>query len=244
MSFASTGDGARTAGEAGLRERPGRVLESGDRMSRAEFHRLYERAPAGTKAELVEGVVYVSAAVRNRSHGAPHAEVLGCVMVYCAATPGVGYADNTTVLLDADNEVQPDVILRLAPERGGRCRETDDDYLEGPPELVLEVAASSASYDMHDKLKVYRRNGVREYLVWLVQEARFACFRLREDGVFETVDPEAQDGVFRSSAFPGLWIPTRALASGDLRRALEVVHEGLATPEHDGFVRRSAPDQG
>ncbi len=42
--------------------------------------------------------------------------------------------------------------------------------MAGAPELVVEVAASSASYDLHSTFHVYvyRRNGVREYVVWRV----------------------------------------------------------------------------
>ena len=227
-----------TSSPASMRPPRATTLESGDRLSRAEFHRRYEQASPHLKAELVEGVVYVSAAVRNRSHGTPHGHVLGCVATYCASTPGVAFADNATIRLDADNEVQPDVLMRLLPEHGGRCRESPDDYLEGPPELVIEVAASSASYDLHDKLNAYRRNGVREYLVWLVEEAQFACYRMGEEGELIPADVASSGGIFRSAAFPGFWLSTEALLAGDLRRALDVVLQGLASLEHEELVRR------
>ena len=47
-------------------------------------------------------------------------------------------------------------------------RVNDDGYLAGPPELIVEVAASSASIDLRDKRQACCLNGVREYLVWLV----------------------------------------------------------------------------
>ena len=79
-------------------------------------------------------------------------------------------ADNTSLRLDFDNEVQPDAMLFRLETMGGQCRIANDDFLEGPPELIVEVAASSASYDMHSKRHVYRRNGVQEYLVLLTLE--------------------------------------------------------------------------
>lgn len=45
-------------------------LESGDRLTRAEFERRYEAAPEHFKAELIEGVVYVASPVRI-FHGNP-----------------------------------------------------------------------------------------------------------------------------------------------------------------------------
>lgn len=141
-------------------------LEGGDRLSRNEFERRYEAGSHIKKAELIEGVIYVAAAVRSKSHGQPHAAIMTWLGTYWSTTPGVDLNDNTTVRLDADNEPQPDALLRI--EVGGQSRLTDDDYVEGAPELVAEVAASSAAYDLHDKKQAYQRNGVQEYLVWQV----------------------------------------------------------------------------
>src|SRR5215210_2167848 len=154
-------------------ERPGSrpettvpVLESGDRLTRAEFHRRYLARPDIKKAELVEGVVYVASPVRFGVHGEPHGWIVGWLVAYQARTPGVRLGDNATVRLDADNEYQPDAFL-WRDDSGGPYL-SDDDYVEGAPQLVVEVAASSASYDLHDKLRAYRRNGVLEYVVWRV----------------------------------------------------------------------------
>jgi hypothetical protein len=131
---------------------------------------------------------------------------------------------------------QPDVYLLLPPELGGQAKIDDDGYVAGAPEFVGEVAASSVSYDLHVKLNVYRRNGVREYLVWRTQDAQFDFFRLR-DGEFERVAPD-EAGVVRSTIFPGLWISTNALTRGDLAAANGVLREGLASPEHAAFIER------
>ena len=48
-------------------------LESGDRLTRAEFHRRYCARPDITKAELIQGVMYVASPVRHTVHGKPHA---------------------------------------------------------------------------------------------------------------------------------------------------------------------------
>jgi Uma2 family endonuclease len=79
--------------------------------------------------------------------------------------PNVSCGDAPTVRLDAHNEVQPDAILRLAAAAGGQSVISEDDYIEGAPELVVEIAASSAAIDLHSKKEVYRRNGVPEYIV-------------------------------------------------------------------------------
>lgn len=140
-------------------------LENGDHLSRCEFERRYHARPDLKKAEFIEGRVYMPSPARAKSHGKPHGHLMGWLEVYCAATPGVECYDNTTVRLDLDNEPQPDALLRIEPEKGGHCHISEDDSLEGAPELIVEIAASSASYDLHEKLRAYRRNGVQEYLV-------------------------------------------------------------------------------
>jgi Uma2 family endonuclease len=139
-------------------------LNAGDRLSRAEFERRYQAHPEIKKAELVEGIVYLQTTVHFEQHGRPHSDVIGWLGVYCAATPGVLGGNNATVRLDFENEVQSDALLRLESEHGGRSHVTEDDYLAGPPELIVEIAASSAAYDLHVKRRVYARSGVQEYL--------------------------------------------------------------------------------
>ncbi len=136
--------------------------------------------------------------------------------------------------LDNAHEVQPDILLRLEPERGGRSRVGLDDYITGAPELIVEVAASSASYDLHDKKRVYAHSGVREYLVVLTYEQAVRWFVLRT-GEYEELAPAA-DGILRSEIFPGLWLDPAALWRQDLAGLLAVLQAGLATPEHAAFV--------
>ena len=207
-------------------------LEGGDRLSRDEFERRYAASPHLPNAELIEGVVYVAAAVRAKSHGQPHGSVMTWLGVYQALTPGVGLGDNTTVRLDAENEPQPDGLLRI--EVGGPSRISDDDYIEGAPELVAEIAASSASYDLHDKKEAYRRNGVQEYLVWQVFERKVDWYRL-QNGKYELLQPD-QDGVVKSRVFPGLWLAVSALLEGEMAKVLAVLQVGLSSSDHAEFV--------
>lgn len=126
-------------------------LENGDRLSRHEFERRYQAMPHLKKAELIEGVVYVPSPSRFRSHAQPHARLMTWLGVYQASTHGVELGDNPTVRLDLDNEPQPDAVLLIDRRAGGRSRLSEDDYIEGAPELIAEIAASSAAYDLHDK---------------------------------------------------------------------------------------------
>ena len=214
-------------------------LENGDRLTRDEFERRYEAMPHLKKAELIEGVVYVPSPVRYRHHGAPHAHLISWLGQYAAGTPGVEVSDNSTVRLDLDNEPQPDALLLIDPACGGQTRFSTDDYIEGSPELVAEVASSSVSYDLHAKLHVYRRNGVREYIVWRVLEQAIDWFVLHA-GQYERLPVDA-NGWLRSAVFPGLWLDPAALVRGDLATVLTIVQQGLGSPEHATFVAHLHP---
>ena len=209
-------------------------LEPGDRLTRAEFERRYEAMPDLKKAELIEGVVYMPSPVRLRRHGQPHAFILGWLATYTADTPGIILADNASARFEGENVPQPDALLMIDPARGGQARIAPDDYVEGGPELVVEVASSSVSYDLNVKLHAYRRNGVREYVVWRVLDGRVDWFVLRE-GRYEPQAPDAE-GLHRSTVFPGLWLDAAALLRGDLAAVLAAVRRGLEGPEHAGFV--------
>ena len=208
-------------------------LESGERLNRAEFERRYSAMPALKKAELIEGVVYVASPLRAQAHGNPHAHIITWLGVYEAATSSVKCYDNPTVRLDANNEPQPDAVLRL--DQGGRSWISEDDYIEGTPELIVEVAASSASYALHDKLRVYRRNGVQEYIVWRTYSQQIDWFYLKS-GEYELLAADASR-ILCSQQFPGLWLASDALLLGDLTEVLRVLQQGIASPEHQTCLK-------
>jgi Uma2 family endonuclease len=196
--------------------------------------RRYHAMPDLKKAELIEGVVYVPSPVRHEYHGRQHHHISTWIGCYEAATPGLDGSDNSTILLDLDNVPQPDGLLFIRTECGGRVRINDEGYIVGAPDLVVEVAASSASYDLHDKLNAYRRNGVREYIVYRVFDQKIDWFVLN-DGRFEPLPP-SPDGSLRSTTFPGLWLDAAALVAGDLATVLAVVQQGIGSPEHADFA--------
>jgi Uma2 family endonuclease len=219
--------------DAATRERTMLPLENGDHLTRAEFERRYEAMPHVKKAELIEGAVHMPSPV-SASHGRPHVDLSAWVAVYAASTPGLDYASDVTVRLDGANEFQPDVHLRIRQEHGGQSRMSPEGYVEGAPELVVEVSASTASIDLHTKLRAYERNGVREYVVCRARDDALDWFVLR-DGEFRLLAPNAA-GIFTSEVFPGLRLDPEAVLKGRLARVLAIVQEGIASEEHARFV--------
>ena len=190
------------------------TLENGAVMSRREFHALYSECEAYEGVELIEGVVYLPSPVKIEGHNREQALALRWLMEFqetnALAVEAVG---GGSVLLDGKNEPIPDAMMYYL--RPGRFA---DGYLDGAPELIVEVAYSSASRDLHQKKAAYERNGVREYIVWRTRQGVVDWFQLR-DGVFVEREPDEQ-GVIASEVFPGLRLNVAAMVAGDRPKVL------------------------
>jgi Uma2 family endonuclease len=132
----------------------------------------------------------------------------------------------------------------------GQSRISDDDYVEDAPELMVEVAHSSAgseatecspervAYDLHDKKRASRRNGVQEYLVWQIEEAQVDWFA-SEEGTYLSLSVGA-DGRIESRAFPGLVLEVDALLSNNFDTVPAALQEQTGTEAHQAFIDRLA----
>jgi len=219
--------------------RPVPPLAQGDRLTRSEFLERYAAMPENIKAERIEGMVYMpAAAVSAEFHGDAHADVMAWLGTYKAYTPGVTASDNSTIALDLDNDPQPDACLRILSSHGGNTILNSKGYIESAPELIVEIAASSVSFDLGPKLNAYRRNGVREYIVQRTYDGELDWFVLR-DGQYQRMAP-GSDGIYRSEIFPGLRLDAQALIFGRLADVLSILQRGVASPEHVEFVKRLA----
>jgi Uma2 family endonuclease len=226
-------------------ERPKRrtppPLEAGQRLDQATFHERYEAMPPNTKAELVGGMVYMPSPLSD-DHGEQDNDVSGWLFLYKVATPGLRSPNNATVKLDDLGEPQPDCQLRIPAELGGQTHLDEKRYITGAPELVVEIARSSRSFDLKQKKADYEKAGVLEYLVVELEPNRVHWF-MRCGNRFENLLP-GPDGIYRSNVFPGLWLDGDALFAEDRRRLIEVLNQGLATAEHAAFVARLANARG
>jgi Uma2 family endonuclease len=198
-------------------------LQSGDHLSRQEFERRYAAMPQA-RAELINGVVFMASPV-HLPHARYHAYVMAWLGTYRALHPETEVYDNVSLRLDETNEVQPDAVLVLVPAQGGSSSTSQDMYLEGAPELIVEIAASSAAYDLYEKKTIYQQAGVQEYIIWQVYEQQLTWLSLQDDGVYAEVSPD-EDGIVRSRTFAGLHLDVNALLCGNLARVLEVVQAG------------------
>ena len=193
------------------------ILENGDCLNRLEFERLYTASKI-KKAELIEGLVYVASPLRFTPHAKPHSQIIGWLITYQTLVAGLEVGIEPTVRLDDDNEPQPDAVLfRL----GGNAQVDMDGYITGAPELIVEIAASTVSYDLHAKKRSYERNGVKEYIVWRTLDQQIDWFVL-ENGEYKNLAPDTA-GIIHSLEFEGLRLNVSAILSGDMSTVLKTL---------------------
>jgi Uma2 family endonuclease len=207
-------------------------LTAGQHLDQPTFHERYEAMPDGTWAELVGGVVYMPSPLRSE-HGGYDDVVSYWTGHYRRFTKGLRGGKNSTVILDVSGECQPDGQLRIPQELGGQSR-IEGGFIVGAPELLIEIARSSRHYDLNEKKDDYERAGVLEYIVIELEPDRVHWF-VRSGKRFKVLPP-GPDGIFRSKAFPGLWLDPVALYAEDFDRLVEVLDQGMAMPEHAAFT--------
>lgn len=210
-------------------------LEPGDKLDQATFHERYEAMPGGTRAELIGGIVHMPSPMKM-PHGKHQHRVSWWLSEYEYYTPGVTGGAGATAILGDEDEPQPDACLFILPEKGGQTLINDEDYLEGAPELIVEIASSTESIDLHRKKASYERAGVREYVVIAIRQHRLFWFVLR-NGAYQELAP-ADDGTLRSEVFPGLWLHPQAMLDLNDQLLRETTKAGLASPEHAAFVAK------
>ena len=111
-------------------------------------------------------------------------------------------------------------------------------FVHGAPELVVEVAKATRYVDLGPKLRDYERAGVQEYVVRAIDPDEVYWF-VQQQGQL-ALRPLDDDGLYRSSAFPGLWLDPAALMKGDRPRLRNILDQGCARPDHAAFVARLA----
>ena len=209
-------------------------LQAGQRLDRAAFLERYEAMSPDIRAELIGGVVFMPSPV-GRKHGQATNKVAAWLAHYEGRTPGVEVLDGATTAFDDLGVLEPDALLRILPGWGGQSRD-EGSIIAGPPELVVEIAKATRFQDLGPKLADYERAGVLEYVVRTIDPDE-VIWHVRHDGRLKVVSP-GPDGLYRSTAFPGLWLDPAALLVNKLAGLIAALDRGLASPEHADFVAR------
>jgi Uma2 family endonuclease len=208
-------------------------LITGMQMKREEFLRRWESLPELKLAELIEGIVFVPSPIGLR-HSDYDVQVQLWLATYAAHTPGVAAGTKATCYM-LESAPQPDAFLRILPEHGGSTQDHTN-FLHGAPELIVEISESSTAYDFGPKLALYQRAGVREYIT-LDTSSKQITWRVLTGGSYRRRS-RGIDWIYRSKAFPGLWLDPRHIWSCEGRSMLAVLQKGIDSEEHRAFVAR------
>ena len=215
------------------------LMISGDLLTQPEFHRLYHLMPSHVRARLIEGIVFIEEDDNGMASPASWIHAEGCGLVgswlgaYRYRTKHLRLMDNGTLILGPQNEPQPDFMLFIDPASGG-CVSLDGAFARGVPELVIVVAVSSKAVDLGTQRVAYQNAGITEYIVFASQSRELSWHTLQEGQLI--LRPPDADGIYRSQAFPGLWLQSTALWDDDGDALFQTLERGLASPEYAAFV--------
>jgi Uma2 family endonuclease len=193
---------------AKVRKRKARHVETKNSASAnlVTFDRFYETVEENVHADLLDGKIIRDSPAAPK-HGLTTtfvAELLGTYVSHRRL--GFLIGSTSTVRLTAYQAPEPDLFF-ISAERHHIINEK---YIDGPPDLCIEVISkSSRRRDRVRKFVLYADHGVREY--WIIDPLiNTANFYRNVNGEWQEM-PVDDQGVFRSEVVPGFWMKVSGL---------------------------------
>ena len=177
-------------------------LRAGIRMSLEEFLALGE---TDERVELIDGALYIMS-TPTKDHQFLLARLIVYFELYLDAftpAPAEVYQDITTILSpELQRVVEPDLVVIL----GGRNDIGGLIYVEGVPDIVVEILSSDRSHDLVRKRQIYAEAGVREYWILDPRHDTVTLLELR-GGVYVARATLAAGDTLTTPLLPGLAVP-------------------------------------
>ena len=122
----------------------------------------YMSLPEGTRAELINGVIYDMSPSPMRIHQRIVTKMLSKIEWFILSKSGKceAYTAPFDVKLNDETIVQPDISVICDPEK------LTERGCSGAPGLIIEITSSNYAHDYVRKLNLYFDSGVKEY--WIV----------------------------------------------------------------------------
>lgn len=189
---------------------------------RVDFGQFCELIHDHQKADLINGVIYMASPENLRANDL--VLLLGCLMRGLAEAHDSGrcFISRVAFRLDGSNAPEPDLAF-VSTARLGILR---DGYVDGPPDLALEIVSpESVERDHTAKRDLYARFGVREY--WIVDplEERLLLYRLGSARAYRAIRPRG--GRYFSEVLPGWWLKAEWLWQDPLPSSTVLLRELL-----------------
>lgn len=166
------------------------------------------------------------------------ADMTTCLNYYRLSTPGIYVCVHPQVQLSEDITITPSLIAQVnsGPQKQCHTGEESGDYdrFFGPPNFVFDIFRAGQE-EIYDSRKVlFEQNGVIEYVAWFTQERMPFWNRLTEGRYILIENDEAN--AIKSSALPGLWLPTGAIRDRNMFLMLAGIQHGITRHEHHEFM--------
>jgi Uma2 family endonuclease len=186
------------------------------------FEKFYEIVEENVKADLLDGkIIRDSPAIPRHSHVVTR---LGRLIGDFAEKFDIGevFGATASVRLSKYQGPEPDVFFI----RKSRLRIMGEKYIDGPPDLCVEVISkSSRKIDRGRKFVLYAEHGVKEY--WIVDPLRNTVeFYENHDGAWVEIKPDER-GRLHSKVLPGFWFNPKWLSKDLLPPVSEMLQEIL-----------------
>jgi hypothetical protein len=157
-----------------------------------------------------------------------------CINYYRLFSPGLYCCTLVPVQLDEETRICPGMIVMANYGRHKQCTaDQEAQCFRGPPNFVLDTFPKAGLLDYEVRRACYERAGVVEYVALQDGESLCCLWNRRVDGRFVLIEND-DPGMIRSTALPGLWIPTEALKNRDWWSIMASVAHGVTRlPQHE-----------
>src|SRR6266545_1618689 len=147
-----------------LRRQGANVVSTAEKIEKRFTYAQYCTWDDNQRWELIDGVAYNMTPAPALKHQTISRNLLTRLTVFLDGKTCRPFAAPTDVVLDDYNVVQPDILVVCDKEKLSEAN------VLGAPDLVVEILSPSTSRkDRREKMALYERFGVKEYLEPLVQ---------------------------------------------------------------------------
>lgn len=159
-----------------------------------------------------------------------------CLAYYRSFSPGLYCCTHVPVQLDGSTRLTPGVLLMVNYGKHKQCSvDPSQQFFVGPPNFVLDVFSREEDSEYEQRRDCFERAKVLEYVVlWEDDPLGYSWNRL-VDGQFSLVETD-NAGMIRSTALPGLWIPTAALAQRNWWAIMGSIAQGVTRLGHHDLM--------
>ena len=161
-------------------------------------------------------------------------DIAMCINYYRLFSPGLYCCTLMPVQLDEETRLCPGVMVMVNYGKHKQCSvDPSGRWFSGPPNFVLDVFPADDLLDYEHRRDCFERAGVIEYVALQDMESPGCLWNRLIDGRFAIIE-EDDPGMIRSTALPGLWIPTAALRSRNWWSIMGSIAQGVTRlPHHD-----------